>query len=161
MSWLDDIQKDLEKSRNHPVRKKKDWEIERDIRLKGQSKEASSKRKNIKESGRIGGLAGSKEDKSKAGKIGGKTAGKMNGSKNLKTAWEKNRQYMIQISSEAGKVGGKITGKLNAENGHIQEISSLGGLKASSILRTCPHCDKTIKGPLYFRYHGDKCKHKK
>lgn len=40
MSWLDDIHKDLQDARQHSSREKKDWEIERDIRLKYQSSEA-------------------------------------------------------------------------------------------------------------------------
>lgn len=45
MSWLDDIQKELEKSRNHPVRKKKEWEIDREIRLNGDFKTMSERAK--------------------------------------------------------------------------------------------------------------------
>lgn len=44
-------------------------------------------------------------------------------------------------SREIQVAGGKVAGKVSQQ-----------------IERTCPHCSKTIKGPLYFRYHGDKCK---
>lgn len=33
----------------------------------------------------------------------------------------------------------------------------IGGLKASSIVRKCPHCGVEIGGPVYF-YHLKKCK---
>lgn len=32
--------------------------------------------------------------------------------------------------------------------------------KAYDVIRTCPHCDKVIKGTNYFRHHGDRCKYK-
>ena len=51
-----------------------------------------------------------------------------------KKDWSKEHQ------SNAGKVGGKVMG---------------------NIIRVCPHCDIEIKGVVYFRYHGDNCKHKK
>ena len=28
------------------------------------------------------------------------------------------------------------------------------------IIRICPHCKKESKGVTFFKYHGDKCKHK-
>jgi len=40
------------------------------------------------------------------------------------------------------------------------KISKIGGKKTCSIERTCPHCGRTIKGPVYFRYHGENCKFK-
>ena len=52
MNWLNDIKKELEDSKSHPIRDKKDWEIQRDILLKD--------------------IAGS------GGKIGGQIGGKTN-----------------------------------------------------------------------------------
>jgi len=43
----------------------------------------------------------------------------------------------------------------------MRKMQSAGGKKSTSILRTCPHCNDTIKGPFYFRAHGNRCKHKK
>jgi len=37
----------------------------------------------------------------------------------------------------------------------------LKGLEASGIKRECPHCNKSIDGRNYKRWHGDNCKHKK
>ena len=46
-----------------------------------------------------------------------------------------------QGEKQTGKINGKIAAKIN-----------------NSIERTCPYCGRTMKGPGYFRYHGDKCK---
>jgi len=48
--------------------------------------------------------------------------------------------------SKGGKKGGKINGPIN-------------GKISQSIIRICPHCNTEMKGSLYFRYHGDRCKH--
>lgn len=46
MNWLDNIKKELEVSKNHPIRKKKDFEIDRLIRLNGDKKQMSERGKN-------------------------------------------------------------------------------------------------------------------
>jgi len=43
--------------------------------------------------------------------------------------------------------------------GNIHNKSN-GGTKAQSKTKECPHCNKTIKGMIYGRWHGDKCKYK-
>jgi predicted GIY-YIG superfamily endonuclease len=62
----------------------------------------------------------------------------------------------IRGRSIGGKIGGQIQGRKNVESGQI----SINGKITQSIERICPHCNKTIKGMVYFRYHGDKCKQK-
>ena len=57
MSWLDDIQKDLEESKRHPIREKKDWEIERDIRVKDFTSDPSHQKKANNAGARKGGIA--------------------------------------------------------------------------------------------------------
>lgn len=99
MSWLDDIQKELEKSRNHPVRKKKEWEIDRDIRLKGQAVSAGKSRSNdgIKRS-------------SKAIKDSG---------------WYDSKEYK-EMCKKNGIDWGKKQGKVNVENGHMEKMREKG-----------------------------------
>ena len=60
--------------------------------------------------------------------------------------------------------GGKSAGKIAAENGTVVKAG-----KAAAKLSThpnnvkvkCEHCDLESTLPLYKRWHGDKCKHKK
>jgi hypothetical protein len=51
-----------------------------------------------------------------------------------------------------GRIGGLVTGKLHIESGVME--------KMHNTVRTCPHCNKSIKGGNYFKWHGDKCKAK-
>ena len=64
--------------------------------------------------------------------------------------------------AKGGSIGGKTSGKIwmqNAiESGLHKEASSAGGASSTSKVYTCQHCKKEGKGPVYFRYHGDKCK---
>ena len=45
-----------------------------------------------------------------------------------------------------------------------KENKSKGGITSSKIYmqkeNTCPHCNKTIKGFNYYKWHGENCKHK-
>jgi hypothetical protein len=34
------------------------------------------------------------------------------------------------------------------------------GKHSSQIIKTCPHCDKTVSAGPFAKYHGDKCKKK-
>lgn len=61
---------------------------------------------------------------------------------------------------EGKRKGGLVTGKKNKESGYLQSISSKAGKITGSIQRTCPHCNKVIKGGVYFYWHGDNCKAK-
>ena len=61
----------------------------------------------------------------------------------LHTVWGTQKENCSDKSEEKSKAGGKISGK-----------------KSASIEKTCPYCGRTIKGPIYFRFHGDKCKMK-
>jgi len=63
--------------------------------------------------------------------------------------------------------GGKIAGNKQYENGLgmfslSKEERIKAGIKgmeiSNSIQRTCPYCLKTIKGPNYGKWHGEKCK---
>jgi len=55
--------------------------------------------------------------------------------------------------SKGGAIGGKISGKITGPiNGKIN------GKKSQSIEYKCPWCFRTIKGPNYFQWHGDRCK---
>jgi hypothetical protein len=64
-----------------------------------------------------------------------------------------------------GRLGGRIGGRKNVESGHLASIQSkagkVGGKVTCSIERICPHCSTPIKGPNYFKNHGDRCKQKK
>lgn len=91
--------------------------------------------------------------------------------RHLRTIAKKAHKKLSKLNSNyehqcnAGKIGGKIQGLKNKESGQIQSISSYanqynGGFNACLIERTCTYCNKTIKGPSYFKWHGDKCKAK-
>lgn len=47
-------------------------------------------------------------------------------------------------------------GRAIVENGQHAIISSKGGQASASIVRTCPHCGRVIKGSSYFQ-HVKKC----
>jgi hypothetical protein len=50
-------------------------------------------------------------------------------------------------------------GNINVTSGLLEKIRKIGGTNAQSIIRNCPHCNTEMKGSIYFRYHGDKCKY--
>ena len=81
--------------------------------------------------------------------------------------------HTIESKIKGGKISGKLGlgGKSNAINGtgfcNFKSRSkggliggSKGGKTTSLIERTCPYCNKTIKGLNYNRYHGERCKFK-
>jgi hypothetical protein len=41
-----------------------------------------------------------------------------------------------------------------------EEKRKICGKKSASVERTCSYCGRTMKGGVYFRWHGEKCKHK-
>lgn len=94
--------------------------------------------------------------------------GKIQGTKNAESGHMKQIQKLSigvtkHFSEEVRKKmseAGKTT--LNSERG--REIQRMGGSVAGKISqnieRVCEHCGQTITGPLYFRWHGDKCKNK-
>jgi hypothetical protein len=94
----------------------------------------------------------------KEGRIrGGKTQGPIQGKYNVETG------HLTSISAD----GGKIAGNKQYENGLgmfslSKEERIKAGIKgmeiSNSIQRTCPYCLKTIKGPNYGKWHGEKCK---
>jgi hypothetical protein len=65
----------------------------------------------------------------------------------LHTVWGTQKENSLDRDSNDRKKGGKKSGKE-------------GGKTTMSISRTCPHCSKTMKGAVYFKYHGDNCKMK-
>ena len=71
---------------------------------------------------------------------------------------DKPEEVRKKFGKEVSKLGGKVAGRKAVESGQIQKICATGGKASSSIERTCEHCGKTMKGPVYFRYHGDNCK---
>ncbi len=101
----------------------------------------------------------------------GKKSGKFYGQSvtmNIISSFD-NREDALQLEGElkkqygfewTEKTRGQKGGRSQVESGHLQSISSKGGKTTGSIERTCPHCNKPIKGPTYFRFHGNNCKHK-
>jgi hypothetical protein len=59
-----------------------------------------------------------------------------------------------------GEKWGPISGKKNVESGHWEKVIQLGTKKSHSAINTCLYCNKTIKGPNYFKWHGENCKSK-
>jgi hypothetical protein len=60
---------------------------------------------------------------------------------------------------------GKYIGNLAVESGQLASVRRLtnenrskGGILTASRIHTCPYCNKTIRGPGYFTWHGTKCK---
>lgn len=88
--------------------------------------------------------------------------GKIQGHKNAESGHMKEIQKLSpkKWTKEASSNGGKAT----MSGDKAKEIQSMGGKVggklSQQIERECPHCNKSVKGPLYFRYHGDKCKNK-
>jgi hypothetical protein len=73
---------------------------------------------------------------------------------------EKIKQHAKKIGKKLAGELGKKWGKIHVESGHLQNISSLAGKVSCSKIRTCPYCNKTIKGINYNKWHGDRCKSK-
>ena len=96
-----------------------------------------------------------KEWASQGGKIQGKINAESGHIKEIqKLSPKKFTQNAIDIAAKVNKV--RMSSK---ESRDIQVAGGkVGGKVSQQIERTCPHCNKTIKGSLYFRWHGDKCK---
>lgn len=101
---------------------------------------------------------------SKGGKIGGPKCGKI--------AVESGQLASIRTKENQSK-GGKIQGPRNVESGqwaslrtpeHQKKAGSAGGKIGGHITgnqkRICPYCGLESNGVGYFRWHGDRCKHK-
>jgi len=114
----------------------------------------------------------SKESCSKGGKIGGPKAGKIAKEKKLGFHSMK-KEDRIKVSKE---VGAKIGPRSYKEGFGIFGLSkketiknAIAGGKASvkskkhpnNVKVKCEHCGFKTSLPLYKRWHGDKCKHKK
>jgi hypothetical protein len=76
---------------------------------------------------------------------------------------------IIQMPTKEGSMkGGKKAGITNRDSGHMKTLNnkfnadkehqSKAGKVVGAMLRICPHCNKTVKGPSYFVFHGEKCK---
>ena len=42
---------------------------------------------------------------------------------------------------------------------HKSHAGSIGAKKANAIVRECPHCQKLVKGQMFFRWHDNNCKY--
>jgi hypothetical protein len=92
-------------------------------------------------------------------------------SKGGKTSGNKLKELGIgamsfKVRSEAGKIGGKISANITMASGRwdqyqTKEYKSLAGKKGGkvsmSIEKTCPYCNRCIKGPSYY-VHEKVCK---
>jgi hypothetical protein len=80
--------------------------------------------------------------------------------KTIKTATPEGCRKGGKIAVESGQLkkvrslGGKKGGKRNVESGHIFQLGKMN----AELVKTCPHCGKTIKGLNYKRWHGNNCK---
>lgn len=149
MSWLEDIKKDLEDSSNHPVRKKKDWEIERDIRLKDMAKYGSSL--GSSKGGKIGGEVNKKSGQ--ASELGKKYTYNNHLGQKLTT---KNKEWRMVY----GMKGAKTRGKQLSENNDIcYKGGKSRGEQLKNSFKTCKHCKQTLKESLYYAksHHKGEC----
>lgn len=158
MSWLDDIQKDLQDARQHPSREKKDWEIERDIRLRGMSKMANDKSQLVDPTNRI----------LHAKKIGKKNKGRTMSSEAKKKISESTKGKVVTEETRK-KMSNAHKGKPKSES-HKQKLSEARmGIKCEHTSKRnsemnskrfkCEHCGRDIGGwANYKRFHGDECK---
>jgi hypothetical protein len=131
-----DRELELQKQYGLPVDKKPYWQV---IKMPT----PYSRRKGGKVSGRKNVKTG---DLLKASSLGGKASGKKVGAKLYKEGkglFSMTEEDKLKARQKGGLLGG-----------------SKGGKKTASIERTCPHCNKILKGPTYFVWHGDKCKAK-
>ncbi len=92
---------------------------------------------------------------------GGKVQGKVNADSGhmkeiQKLSPKKFSRKAIDIAAKVNKV------RMSSEESRDIQVAGgkVGGKISQQIERTCPHCNKTIKGSLYFRWHGDNCKKK-
>lgn len=74
--------------------------------------------------------------------------------------YNKDSASYLQVR-EMGLVGSWKGGKVARESGQLDSVRHIGQRKNSITIRTCPHCGKTGKGLIMFRFHFDKCKYKK
>lgn len=128
----------------------KQWEIDRKDNLKAVCKDGGKVGGKTHIQNKTGLFSRTKEEiknhASKGGKIGGKIVGAM----------MRDNGHLAKICGLGGKKGGKT----NVESGHLAKVRVNGGKNASEKIYICPHCNKELKGAIYFRWHGDNCKHK-
>lgn len=102
------------------------------------------------------GLFGRSEEKIKQdASSGGSKSAELYKGKFLKDWVEENPELAFEQNSKIGKKQGRI----NVETGHLKKVRINGGKTASEIEYTCEHCHKKVNGAVYFRWHGDNCKH--
>jgi hypothetical protein len=160
MDWLEQIKRDLEKSKEHPIRKKKDWQIDRDIRLNNQSKKAA--------------LAASKvvtAAKTYAQKNNGKKNKGIKRTNEFREVVSEKLKGRVVTEEHRNKISSSLKGKAKSEE-HKQHLSeSKKGIKCqhtsnrnsefNSMKFKCNNCQREIGGLAnYKRFHGDNCKHK-
>ena len=85
--------------------------------------------------------------------------GRISGQKHVESG------HILELGRIYGPINAKILGKKYGgkylpikTKEHQSKAARAAGKISMSVERTCPHCYKTIKGMIYFRYHGDNCK---
>ena len=158
MDWLDNIKKELEVSKNHPIRKKRDWEIERDIRLNSQSKYANEQSKKVDPTNRI----------LNAIKIGKANKGSKC-AEDLKIQISEKLKGRVISNEHSKKISQSLKGKAKSDE-HKQRLSEARiGIRCEHTSKRnsdmnskkfkCEYCNREIGGLAnYKRYHGNKCK---
>ena len=176
----------LQKQYGLPVDKMPYWKTIQQLTESPKRLEAMRNSELYKEARSKVGLVSGKKNKetghiSNLGKsgIGGKIGGKITGKKNVESGHIQalGKKYGAIVGTDNVKLGRGCMnfenrskgGKVNSEKGtglfgmdkdSIYKSTSKGGKITTAIQRQCPHCNKTIKGPSYFTWHGDKCKAK-
>ena len=91
--------------------------------------------------------------------FGNKKAGGIATGKKAKELQEKTGQFASIKTKKHQSKAGKIAGNKNVESGHWSNLLKEQHKKLK-IEHTCPHCNKTLSGLNYRRWHGDNCKSK-
>lgn len=75
-----------------------------------------------------------------------------------KEAYQKQTELQIQygLQTDCKSISIGLKNSPNRKKGGISSVKS--DKHNTKIIHVCPHCNTSMKGVNYFRYHGDRCK---
>lgn len=132
----------------------KDWQIDRNERIKSVSSQGGTISGTNKFKNKTGFFARNEEQIKKDNKKAGSISAKKNKGKFLMKWADENPELAFKQNSEIGLKQGKI----NVESGHLSKVRVNGGKNASEIQYECNICGKKVNGAVYHRWHGENCK---
>lgn len=153
MSWIKDLNKELEERREY----NKTTDAKKEAYDRQKKWIAAQGGKSVKNENR-GIFKRDKKQRIEDARKGGTISAKKYKGKFIKEWTEKNADKVFEQSSRIGKKQGKA----NVESGHLDRLHEQYSKENAKYFdhneKVCPNCNKTIKGlGMYSRWHGDNC----